>query len=227
MIDARRPYLSLRDLLRIALVLGVVAIALTIWVVVAGSPLSGELWLTQRIQDARGLEANAGIINGLGGWRWLPFALVVALLAVGRRIDGRIVRRSRARAEALFAMAAVVALVYGDNLLKDAVRSHRPVAALGVRIDEFQTSYGFPSGHVYGDVLFYGAMAVFAPLWVAPRLVLPVRALLLGIILLAGPARVIVGAHWPSDVVGGYLWGACALCLALAFGRWVTSRAAA
>ncbi len=226
MIGARRPYLSLRDLLRLAAVLGIAALVLTIWVARVGSPIAGDLWLTERIQEARGLERNAGVINGLGAWRWLPFAAAVVLLSVGRRLDGRVVHRSKARAEALFAMAAVLALVYGDNLLKDAVRSPRPVAALGVRIDEFQRSYGFPSGHVYGDVLFYGALAVFAPLWVPPRLVLPCRALLFGIILLAGPARVVVGAHWPSDVAGGYFWGGFALCLALAFGRWVTSRAA-
>lgn len=226
MIGATRPYLSLRDLLRLAAVLGIAALALTLWVAHEGSPIAGDVWLTQRIQEARGFERNAGIINGLGSWRWLPFAVVVVLLTIGRRIDGGVVHRSKSRAEALFALAAVVALVYGDTLLKDAVQSPRPLAPLGVRIDEFQTSYGFPSGHVYGDVLFYGALAVFAPLWVSPRLVLPVRALLFGIVLLAGPARVVVGAHWPSDVIGGYLWGGFALCLALAFGRWVTSRAA-
>lgn len=226
MIGWTRPYLSLRDLLRLAGVVGIAALALTLWVAYEGSPIVGDIWLTQWIQEARGFERNAGIINGLSGWRWLPFAVVVVLLAVGRRIDGHKVQRSPSRAEALFAMAAVVAFVYGDNLLKDAVQSPRPLAALGVRIDEFQTSYGFPSGHVYGDVMFYGALAVFAPLWLPPRLVVVVRALLFGIVLLAGPARVIVGAHWPSDVLGGYLWGAFGLCLALAFGRWVTSRAA-
>jgi membrane-associated phospholipid phosphatase len=226
MIGATRPYLSVRDLMRVAGVLGVAALALTIWVAYEGSPIAGDIWLAQRIQEAHGFERNAGVINGLGGWRWLPFAVVVLLLSIGRRLDGGEVHRSRSRSEALFALAAVVALVYGDNLLKDAVQSPRPLAALGVRIDEFQSSYGFPSGHVYGDVLFYGAMAVFAPLWVPQRLVLPVRALAFGIVLLAGPARVVVGAHWPSDVLGGYLWGGFALCIALAFGRWITSRAA-
>ena len=28
------------------------------------------------------------------------------------------------------------------------------------------------------------------------------------VLVLTGPANVYVGVHWPSDVVGGYAWGA-------------------
>jgi membrane-associated phospholipid phosphatase len=35
------------------------------------------------------------------------------------------------------------------------------------------------------------------------------------VIMLMGPARVYVGAHWPSDVLGGYLWGSLLLLLVL------------
>jgi len=37
----------------------------------------------------------------------------------------------------------------------------------------------------------------------------------LALILLTGYGRILVGAHWPSDVLGGYLWGGLLLLLAL------------
>ena len=47
------------------------------------------------------------------------------------------------------------------------------------------------------------------------------------LLVLAGPARVVAGAHWPSDVVGGYLWGfgilALAIVAAQTFARWKAS----
>ena len=220
-----RGHLRTHDLLVLAGLLGAAAVALTAWVAYSGVPLPGDLWLTHRVQDARALDRNAGLINGLAGWRWLALAAVVALFVLGRTVTWHRVHRSKLRAEALFASAATVVLLYGDILLKELVRSPRPVAELGVRIDEFQQSYGFPSGHVYGDVLVFGAAAVYARLWLPRRLVIPVRVVCFAVIVLAGPARVAVGAHWPSDTIGGYLWGAFALCLAIVFGRWATSRA--
>ncbi len=74
-----------------------------------------------------------------------------------------------------------------------------------------RTSFGFPSGHVFGDVLVAGLLV-----WVCWHS-LPRRAGLAGlavaavVLALAGPSRVAVGAHWPSDILGGYLWGAAAL----------------
>ena len=79
--------------------------------------------------------------------------------------------------------------------------------------------YGFPSGHVYGDVLIFGVLAVIAPVVFGRTAGAAARVLCLAVIVLAGPARMVIGAHWPSDVLGGYLWGATALCLAVIGGR--------
>ncbi len=218
------PRLSVRRLLEMAAVPAVLAIALTAWVATHEAPLPGDLWLTHRIQEIGRLESNAELVNTIGVWRWLPFGLVTVAVVFRKRLGGGTQEGTRAQIEVLLVFAAVLALQYGDEALKRLVQSPRPVADLGVRIYEFRESYGFPSGHVYGDLLMYGAMAVYAPAWVHPRLVLPVRAVSLAIIMVAGPARVAVGAHWPSDALGGYLWGGTALCLALVFGRWAARR---
>ena len=130
-----------------------------------------------------------------------------------RRCSAKRWRRSRGRAASA-----------GSDVLKD----DRAIAAPGCQLwadDRCDFGgYGFPSGHVYGDCVVYGLLAVMAPAWVSPRFVPVVRAACVAIIVLAGPVRVVIGAHWPSDVLGGYLWGMAAVALATWFGRWVAQR---
>jgi undecaprenyl-diphosphatase len=121
--------------------------------------------------------------------------------------------------ELAVAVLVAVPLRLGSDFLKGVVESPRPTASAGLTVEHRIPSYGFPSGHVYGDVLVLGLACVFAPLWL-PRRVVPVgRGALLLIIVCAGAARVYVGAHWPSDTLGGYLWGATALGLAVGAGQ--------
>jgi undecaprenyl-diphosphatase len=209
--------LSRREVLRLGLALAALAAVLSVYVAVRGAPITGDLWLTHRIQDAGRLRDNADLVNALGDWRWVPFAAVVLLTLLRPRL-------ASLRAAALWTFVAVLVLWEGSELLKNAVQSPRPGAALGVYVDHVRGSYGFPSGHVYGDVLVYGALAAVAPAWADRRLVAVVRVAAVAIVALAGPARVVVGAHWPSDVAGGYLWGGAALCFAAALGAWAGRR---
>jgi undecaprenyl-diphosphatase len=203
------------------IVLAALALALTAAVRAQGVPLPGDRWLTDRIQDLGRLRDNAGVINAAGDWNWLVGLGAVGWL-LGRWLLPGTRNLDRQGAEALFAMAAAFALRYWSTLLKKVVESPRPTADLGVYVDRLRDDYGFPSGHVYGDTLIYGALAVLAPAFLPRQLVMPARALCVAIIVLAGPARVVVGAHWPSDVAGGYLWGGAALYAALAAGRFAS-----
>jgi membrane-associated phospholipid phosphatase len=91
----------------------------------------------------------------------------------------------------------------------------RPSTAL-IRVTEFPTNPGYPSGHVVGTATLFVLIFVFAPLVLGPRLTLAVRAFCLFMIVWIPLARIWVGAHWPSDCVGGYLFSALYLIPVLA-----------
>jgi membrane-associated phospholipid phosphatase len=117
------------------------------------------------------------------------------------------------------AFAGTNALHFLDELMKRLVDRPRPAAPL-VRVTENASGLSVPSGHLFSAVLLYGTLAVL--LQVLPMRRFVRRGLLAGcllVILLMGPARVYVGAHWPSDVVGGYLWGGLLLLSAMGLAR--------
>lgn len=165
--------------------------------------LPGDVAIATEVQEgdlpAAGALAAAGFI--LGG---TPLVTTVALgLMVG-------LVRARRSTEALFLLAIVVARG-GNWLLKAIVDSPRPLPSL-VRVSEDASGLGFPSSHVVSAVLLYGAVISLAPFLVRPRaarLALIVAAAVA--IPVTGFGRIYTGAHWPSDVLGGYLWGALLL----------------
>jgi len=207
-------------LLQYAAICGLVAMALTLWVGGSGAPLPGDVWLARRVQEAPGMGDLARGVNAAGDWPWQFAVVTVSATAIWFHRE-----RRRRRKEALLALAAALALLLWDQLLKAIVRSPRPAADFGIRVDYLRDSYGFPSGHVYSDVVVYGTIAVLAASFLPKWWAMALRAAVLALLVLAGPARVYVGAHWPSDVIGGYLWGAAALLMAVAFGRWAAKRA--
>jgi undecaprenyl-diphosphatase len=67
-------------------------------------------------------------------------------------------------------------------------------------------SLGFPSGHATAAAAFFGAVMILAGA-LPPRVAVAVRALAVVMIVLVGAARVILRAHWPSDVLAGIALG--------------------
>ena len=86
------------------------------------------------------------------------------------------------------------------------------------------SAMGFPSGHMTGAASFAVIAIYFAikERWNrATRMAL--TAVMLVMVFLVGLARLVLHAHWPSDVLGGLLLGSsCA-----AFGAWWDSRRSA
>lgn len=202
-----------RALLLLAALFGAFAFAMTTGMALDDAPARYDVQVITAVQDYSETREFSAVINRVGEYWWISFLVATSLLLAGGRILGRPIPGWTCRSEGIAAFAIALSLLPLNALCKAIVESPRPDATLGVWVDYTRQTHGFPSGHVYNDVLFYGVMAIYAPMWIGGRLVPVARGAALGIILFAGWSRMVVGAHWPSDVLGGYLWGIAALAL--------------
>lgn len=95
----------------------------------------------------------------------------------------------------------VLILLPLSGAIKVIVRRERPAGeySRGLRT----TSYSFPSSHAYSSVLAGGYIA---GLFITNGMSL-LALVTLGLVLVIGVSRVAIGAHYPSDVVGGWILG--------------------
>ena len=124
----------------------------------------------------------------------IPAIAIVAIWLSGRR-----------RLSAFLALAALARVV--SVVAKMLVDRPRPSDSL-VQVAHQLGDPSFPSGHVLGATLLYGfliyAMESCVPGRTLRRLVQAGLVLVIG---LMGYARVQLGEHWPTDVLGGYALG--------------------
>jgi undecaprenyl-diphosphatase len=107
--------------------------------------------------------------------------------------------------EAVLAVASSLLAGLVGAGIRALVGRPRPAATL-VRVARRIGGYGFPSGHVIQYVTLFGfACYVVLVTWRGgvPRAVL--ATVLAALVVLVGPSRVYLGAHWPSDTLGAYL----------------------
>lgn len=143
---------------------------------------------------------------------WPGVLLAAFVLALWCAITGR------QTMAIVFLVAACLRLL--STPLKLTFISPRPPLDL-VRLSEGFSGFGYPSGHAFGATLVYGVMLVFADLLVANRWLRWCFALAAGcVIVLVAWSRVRLGVHWPTDVVGGLLFGFGMLAVIRAVLRW-------
>jgi undecaprenyl-diphosphatase len=170
----------------------VLILLVAFFVALAGAvALVGVLPADTAVRDALlgwatpGIVALMRVINRAGSWRLLLPATLL-LLALFRH----------ARARWWLWIGLMIVAPAAEGLLKILIGRARPESA----------AFGFPSGHATAASAFFGAVLYLAASWPrAPRAV--VRALAIACIVLVGLARVILRAHWPSDVLGGIALG--------------------
>jgi membrane-associated phospholipid phosphatase len=150
-----------------------------------------------RILDAAGLTTSV-----VGGVEFVAVATVA--LAAGLLVQGR--GRLAQRLVVAFLVTGLIELavktvVPQTPVPEEAMRAPDP------SLLDVSTPYPYPSGHILRSVLLLGA--IYA-LW--PNR--PARIALLIFLAASATSRVYVGAHWPSDVIGGALLGIAGLAWA-------------
>jgi undecaprenyl-diphosphatase len=152
-------------------------------------------WLTWLMRQLS--VAGSGLIE-------IPLALLL--------IFGLTVRKRKA--EAWWYTAATLSGWALYALAKVAV--HRPRPHVISRLMHGGGWYSYPSGHsMLAPIIFGLGIIVWAAPWVSPALRRGALALAALLALGIGFSRVYVGAHYPTDVVGGLLLGTAWSALAL------------
>jgi len=94
-----------------------------------------------------------------------------------------------------------------NALVKRLIKRPRPTNEL-VTVARVINEPSFPSGHVMHYINLFGLLSyLLATNWRSGRLRNILIAICIALIAFVGPSRVYLGAHWPSDVMAGYLYG--------------------
>jgi membrane-associated phospholipid phosphatase len=131
----------------------------------------------------------------------------------------------RQRLEAIFMLATTsnVLITYG---LKDLIHRARPfpIAENSSGFIQSINQYGFPSGHVLFFVVFFGFFAYLAWIQFTGWVRVTSIAICAVLIVLIGPSRVFLGAHWATDVLGSYIIGSIWLFFLILAYQWAMYR---
>jgi membrane-associated phospholipid phosphatase len=202
---------------KLKLILGCLAlVALAIFICARlASIFPGDLWLTLQLQSCHSHSHSHFLLSIMhcvsfvfGDWR--SALLVVAIAGVTWWRIGSL--------EAIMIVAAgLITLVNGA--FKMLINRPRPSPDLVDVLCAAQGN-GFPSGHAFFAILLLGLTAYFISINARNRALRKLAlAGLIVLVLLVGISRVYLGAHWPSDVIGGYLIGGVFLTALIWFHR--------
>jgi membrane-associated phospholipid phosphatase len=209
---SQRPWGLLSSIayrLLVIYVLLLAAFGLLSWWVHIHPILPLDIAITQEFQENPSplLRTIMLAVSALGTpWILWPLILIAAVLFWRGRL--------RLEAICLVALSGVSALL--NVALKLLVARPRPSGSL-VHVFVVATGKSFPSGHVMAYVAFWGLLFSFSLLLFSGkhwwRTLLIVVCVLL--VVLIGPARIYLGDHWATDVLGAYLIGLALLGITL------------
>jgi undecaprenyl-diphosphatase len=209
------------DIIRVPLLLIAIAAAVAAGVIAAIVIMHPYLSLDATLQDDiqatnwGPLTLTFPFLTWLGGPGGIIMQVVVILLVL--------LFNRRAWMLALAALAGGLSYLALVNL----VNRPRPTAAQILRVSEHPGSTSFPSGHLIFITLSAAVLMLCLGHRYLPRWAIPIGwAVVAGIVLAVGLDRIYGGAHWPTDVLGGFLIAIAWLCFVVSIRR-ISDRAIA
>lgn len=175
------------------------------------SPLPGDTTLLRFIQSL-----DLGFIMILAE---MTNIVATGATLIGLTLAMTFITWKRGHREAAYLMLGATLMRVANTPLKALAESPRPNEYYA-RVTEAAPGFGFPSGHTMAAVLAFGAIAMVAPaLTKSPWIIRLVQITAIAGILITGYGRMMTGAHWPSDVLGGLCWGILLLTAVAWIGR--------
>ena len=170
----------------------------------ANDTFPNDVWLAHQIQDID----SAAFERTLD---WVEDFVDYPLIVLVGAVAAALLVLARDWAGAIIIALAIPGRAVTTGGLKELIERPRPSAEL-IEFDSQPGTFSFPSGHAGAAFVLYGMIIYFAAVHIRDlRVRLPIQAVCVAIIVLAGVERVYVGHHWPSDVLGGYCVGALLL----------------
>jgi undecaprenyl-diphosphatase len=172
-------------------------LALSTWLLMLllsddAAALNEQIYRSLYAADDRVLARMAWTISVLGGWIALSTVTILGAIALALK------RRRRA--------ALLLIAVFGGRFLIELQKIvfNHPRPSLSQHLTSVE-SMSFPSAHAGNSMITYLAIALLVPIGIGLRTTAVGIALLLAGFI--GLSRIVLGVHWPSDVVGGWAFG--------------------
>jgi len=169
--------------------------------------------LTKAIMDNPTASQDLAVMDWIAGWNfWGVTNFMEGVSAVTEAKAGVIyvglgvsflLLLGKTRPAIVFTTVGVTigaVAILGDYTLGELVDRGRPL------VSGDNPPPAFPSGHVFASTVFFGFIGFLAVYYrMKPKPLLPMLAVFVVVILLTGPSRIHLQAHFPSDVAAGYL----------------------
>ena len=189
----------------------IVASIIGLTIFVQNHPISSfDLHMTEEIQEQRAWDITLPMkfISVFGDAGVAPLSIIIASLFFFLTYRRR---------EAYFTLAVILPDLF-NMLIKILIHRPRPTLENAKIFLSFNQS-SFPSGHVVHYVVFFGFLLT---VMIVDKNISTIWKIFIGtlsafLILTVSISRIYLGAHWATDVIGGYLFGFAYLGIILKF----------